>query len=602
MTTSVRSLSGLSGKLSSIKDNLKALTEDVFGFSESSMATGLRPVYRITTSKTLSDGQVTDYILVNTIPEWVKVKSLGRDFPDAKFGTEVLGKVLKSSIKQALDFQNPIEENAVSGILLDESPMNTYRYLVDIIFTNVPYMSVDGKVKMLAEDFILLGFPIQVSIGFIDVDGNFRRHPNEPPISTYGTIPPDFTGILGAVTQETFTSGDFFQGTFVGFEYLFSRYQIQEPFPIKSQEPLTRTLGRLLRWLATRSTMHSTKKSTRVTSGEATIGIPMLRAMGVMRPDDTRILSVEDIRKNIVFLDMPRYAKVARRTIPNFSSGRVIHIDTKFTFRDILELVAKLTNTEIYFNEYGRLTVSGMPKVREIATKKYDRIRVHDAIKGVNAIHHQATIDLSQIVNRVIIHKVFSGISAESPTMDIVHPNAGVLREQDEVSKYYADDEAIGPSEVYHYDDITDEESDAIDVKEQMIDYFRYYGMRGTCFMVGNPKIRAGDVIRISDVRSFGITGISDRQALAQVSKEVQFTIDNIDSGGMEWDPLIEKSFRLKSGIDHFYVWKVIHYIGPDGYRTKIFYAKEHGSYRPGSDLLSMHIARRRRGIIGEFK
>lgn len=592
---SVNALYGMKDQLSTIGTNLGRLS-----FSESALASGLRPVYRITSSTSLSEGLVTDRWLSNTIPLWVDVKSFGDDNPHLKTHIKDLKYMVDYSISATT--VDPIMETAVVGMLLDESPKNIYRNLVDIIFTNVPFTRVDGTRKWLAEDFLPLGFPIQVSVGFIDMDGNFRRHPNEPPISTYGEVPPDFTGILGALTQETFISGDFFQGTFVGFEYLLSRFSLQEPFPIKAREALVRTLGRLLRWLATRSVLHSKVKMRKVTSGEATIGIPMLRAMGVMEPTGTRILSTEEIRKNIVLLDMPKYGRRSKLTIPDFKHGKVFHIQAWNTFRQLLTFLEELTNTRIYFNEYGRLTVSGKPKVREIAAKKYDRIRVHDAIIGINMIHHQATIDLSQIVNRVIIHKVFSGINAESPTMEFAHPNMGVLVERDEVSKYYVDGKSVGSKEFYHYDDIEITGADVADVKEQMIDHFRYYGMRGNCFMIGNPKIRVGDVIRVSDVRSVDITGINNPQAVTQLSKEIQFTIDNVDSTGLEWDSLIEKSFRLKTGLDHFHIWKVVHYIGPDGYRTKLFYTKERDSYRPGSDLLAEHIRRRRRGIVGDYK
>jgi hypothetical protein len=591
----VNALYGMKSQLSTIGTNLKKLA-----FGEAVLAGGLRPVYRITSSTSLSDGLVTDRYLSNTIPDWVDVKSFGDDHPHLKPSISHMKQLLKFQIETA--FLDPRPMNAVVGILMDESPKNIYRYLVDIIFTNVPYITAEGNRKWLAEDFLLLGFPIQVSVGFIDMDGNFRKHPSEAPISTYGNVPPDFTGILGAITQETFASGDFFQGTFVGYEYLLSRYHPQEPFPVRSREPITRTLARMLRWLATRSILHSTVKMKKATSSDATIGIPILRTMGVMQQKGTRILSTEEIRKNIVLLDMPKYGRISKRTIPDFGELKFRTIQTWSSFKEILRYVQELTNTRIYFNGYGRLTVSGRPKVREIATKKYNRIRVHDGIIGNNVIHHQATIDLSQIVNRVVIHNVFSNINAESPIMKLAYPNKGVLMERDEVAKYYADDDSVGISEVYYYDDVEIAGPDVIDIQEQMIDHFRYYGMRGTCFMTGNPKIRVGDVLRLSDIRSTEITGINNQLAVAQLSKEAQFTIDNVDNEGLQDDPLIERSFKLKTGLDHFFIWKVVHYIGPDGFKTKVFYIKERDSYRPGSDLLAQHIRRRRRGIAGEFK
>jgi len=109
-------------------------------------------------------------------------------------------------------------------------------------------------------------------------------------------------------------------------------------------------------------------------------------------------------------------------------------------------------------------------------------------------------------------------------------------------------------------------------------------------------------VLRVSDIRSFGITGMNDPQTVANLSKEVQYTIEKAGSdttSAFEYDPLIEKSFRLETGIDHFHIWKVIHYIGSDGFKTKVYYTKENNSYIPGSDLLAQHLRRQKRGITG---
>lgn len=604
-------------KISNIGDNLRKLTDM---FNESTLGSGLRPVYRITCSKDLDDGLVTDYVLVNTIPDWVKVRALGVDFPKARFGTEVLGKILEEKIGSVLDFQSPIEENAVIGMLIDESAKNIFRYLVDVIFTNVPYETVDGKRKWLGEDFLMLGFPVQITTGFIDVDGNFVRHQHEKPISTYGTIPPDFTGILGALTQETLPSGDFFQGTFVGFEAILAQQRLLTKFPLKAREPITRALARMLRWVATRGIKHNvyrtkerfeevSTRSVRATAADATVPIPILRAWGVMEPNGTRILSVEEIRKKIIMQDMPRYGRVTQPHIEKKVSRRTIpHKDEVGgwnTYRDVLKVIQKSTNTVIYFNEYGRLVVQGRAKVREIAARQYDRIRVHDAIIGNNVIHYQGTIDLFQIVSRVIIHKVYDTISAKSPTRVAVYPTkpVGVMKERDQVSKHFAKYYAVNKADdqqtlfLYSYEDVDFEDDDS-DVLEWMDDRFRYFGMRGSVFMIGNPKIRSGDVIRITDIRSSSLTGTTDKKFIAKLKKEIDFTIQNYQpEGEFKYDPL--DTFKLNTTIEYYYVWKVVHYIGPDGYRTKVFYTKEQDSYAPGSMLLTQHIARRRRGQEG---
>ena len=619
----------LIGSVRSIKENIGRMYEAWNPSKSALLSSGLRPVYRITISDKLSSGTITgegSHVLASTIPTWVKVRdtAVASGFTP-KIGLKTVLSAVKSRVEELLQFTDPLYENPVVGILIDESPKNIYRYLVDIIMHNVPYLKADGSRASLAEDLILLGFPIRLTVGFINVDGDFIRHPYEGPISTFGDVAPDFTGMLGALTEELIKSGDMFQGTFVGFEYLLSKFTALD-FRIPAKTPLAEVLADIMRRAAVKGIL-SMKKGKFINADKARIGIPILDAMGVLKHHKTKgqgIRTVKQIAKNaIAYVNIPQHA-TSGATTPSYSGGfrRVRGIKT---FLDIVGILRRDTNTDIYFNEYGRMTIAGKARVAYIAergAKVYGRVRVHDAAKGANILHFRRTVDLSQVHNKVVMLKQSSTVSASPPQMDFVplhrvtpqalaSPDIELIVKRDEVMRYYGMEPDFGTVPVYYYDDVVPalqwtlgEDEDPI--KEMLKDRHRYYGMQGACYMIGNPKIRAGDVLRVSDLRDFGVPG-QGIGAKIRFDKTVTQAIDQIKSTFTTMDDYEraeagERLLRLKSGVGLYHIWKVLHYIGPRGFTSKVFFVKEADALRfPTSDLRQQHLRRTRRGVGAEM-
>lgn len=612
------SVGSLIGSVRSIKENVGRMYQAWNPSKVALLSSGLKPVYRITVSNKLSSGTVTDRVLASTIPTWVKVRDAGRA---ARFGggsgLEAAISVAKSRIKELLEFSDPMYDNPVVGILVDESPKNVYRSLVDIIMYNVPFKRADGTRASLAEDLILLGFPIQLTLGFINIDGDFLRHPYEGPINTFGDIPPDFTGILGALSEELVRSGDLFQGTFVGFEYLLKKFAVSN-FKIPEKTSLAKILADILRKIAVKDI--EKQKGKFVKAEMARIGIPILDAMGVLKDSvgGKGIRTVPDIAKNSIdYVDT--FAGVSIKT-PSYDTGHK-GVKGHRTFLDIIAILRKDTNTDIYFNEYGRLTIAGKARVGRVAeqgSRVHGRVRVHDAAKGANVLHFRRTVDLSQVHNKVIMMKQSSTASASPPQMDFV-PAVSLSRyvpasdidlivKKDEVMQYYGLEPDFGTVPVYYYDDVVPEKSGLEDpIKEMLQDRHRYYGMQGSCYMIGNPKMRAGDVLRVSDIRDFGVPG-QNIGANVRIDKTVKQALDQVKSTFTTMDEYEkaeagERFLKLKTGVGLYYIWKVLHYVGPSGFTSKVFFVKEADALHfPTSDLRHQQVRRFRRGVETEME
>lgn len=612
------SVGSLIGSVRSIKENVGRMYRAWNPSKVALLSSGLKPVHRITVSNKLSSGTVTDRVLASTIPTWVKVRDAGPHArPFSTSGLKAVTGIVKSRISELLQFSDPMFDNPVVGILVDESPKNIYRYLVDIIMHNVPFKRADGTRASLAEDLILLGFPIQLTLGFINIDGDFLRHPYEGPISTFGSIPPDFTGILGALSEELVRGGDLFQGTFVGFEYLLKKFAVTN-FKIPENTSLTKILADILRKIAVKDI--EKQKGKFVKAEMARIGIPILDAMGVLK--DTAkgrgIRTIPDIAKNsITYVDTFVGASIKTPSYPAGHKG----IKGHRTFLDIVNILRGETNTDIYFNEYGRLTIAGKARVARVAeqgSRAHGRVRVHDAAKGANVLHFRRTVDLSQVHNKVIMMRQSSTPSASPPQMDFVPavslsryipaPDIDLIVKKDEVMQYYGLEPDFGTVPVYYYDDVVPAKTGLEDpIKEMLQDRHRYYGMQGSCYMIGNPKIRAGDVLRVSDIRDFGTPG-SNMGANVRIDKTVKQAIDTIKSAFTTMDDYekadaAERLLKLKTGVGLYYIWKVLHYVGPRGFTSKVFFVKEADALRfPTSDLRHQHIQRLRRGPGAEMQ
>jgi hypothetical protein len=634
----VTALNGLKGQVRSISENLKTLYGAHKNYNL--LSENLRPVYLITTSHSLSEGTTDDVILADTMPSWVP-----QDFVGTGSFTTGRASMIRHVIQRKWDelkstlSHDPVFDNPVVGVLTDESPKNIYRGLADIIFRNVPYSTVTGERKWLAENFILLGFPIRLTMGFVDLDGRFVGDPYKRTTGSTAQLHPDFTGILGGFTTETLPTGDFFQGTFVGYEYLLNIFKVDN-FPVHSNEKLSRALARMLQWFATGQNARRIKdpdtgKYTTASLLHPRIPTPVLIDMGLFDQTGLKVKNLSEIEKSIMFKYFDpdkREVRLNQTGMTNRFPNTVHAVGGGDTFFHLLKYLQEQTNTDIYFNEWGQLTVEGKQRVIDRARStvkflrggrrkqqvKQSRPTVHDAVIGVNAIHQQQTIDLDQITNKVAVIIKHPNMSAGMPDLKIITPNIDkpiakrstrhftlkFTSDEDEVMKFYGRDVPVGEKIVYTLGTSSSSTEVNDPILEALEGRYRYWGMKGTCYMMGNPKIRCGDVLRVMDIRTFGLHK-SPVDAVSELSRSISEALDDIASrypslSDMEKQDADARRFKILSGDGLYYIWKVLHYIGPEGFTSKVFFIRSPEAPKT-SDLYGQHLRKRRKGMeLGE--
>ena len=597
--TSISRITGEFDKIRLAMDKRKALES------------GLRPVFRIETCKSLDSGVIGDRILANTIPWWVNIQ--GSDPTTRGILSGIKNQVVTNFRNTLGDLAGVNVEKPVIGIMIDEgvSGTNPYRYLVNVIFQNF-ILNTPGGNKWLGEDLLLLGFPLRISFGFINISGDFIQHPYA---KTTKKCIPDFTGITAALTQEIFATdsesgGDRFQVTAVGFEHLLGN-TICDNFEFQAGDKLVNVLARLLYYWAT---------GTENTSpGVTRWPIPILTAIGIMNPAGKELRSIKQIENSIVFVDVKKSITVRYGgSIPGLTK------DVNESFLDVLVALSteEYTNTQISFNHYGKLCVQGLEVSSiDIATthpsqQSENRIRVHDAVVGSNILHLYMNASMEQMSNVVDTFAINVGSSAEEPvikrlTLDqlptLDHPdrlpkaylkkvpNLSTYDSEDQVVKYYGPGSAFGrgnPIFLYGQDQTSLESTWHKDYLESLVERNKYWGMRGGIYMLANPKIHVGDVIRVTDLRL--------RSGETLPSKMIKFGTavtsaikDELENKFSTKSTRKNRRLGLESIEDIYYVWKLRHYIGQKMFTTKVFLIKEPQALIPTGRVYQSHIGLR---------
>ena len=581
------------------------------------LASGLTPVYKIETSQRLSSGTIGDKVLLNRLPFHIRIQ-------EAESGISGLFKSLTSqiSLSKILDFFSANNMKAdVLGIMIDEGLTNPYRFIANIIFQDQQIYRPKGN-KWLSSELVSEGFPLRITLGFLTPEGNFKQHPYGNTIRVPKRIIPDYTGVVVAATKEVIGQGDRFQITCFGFEYLWDK-EDAGIFVVYSGEELRDVLVRLmLMWATGTETWDPLAPLLRP--------IPILKAMGIVTPSTEKLRSLSEIRKSIQFRDIAKNVTVNVTQPTTLEDG--VHLnewgepEEFMSFLDAIRQIQDkdITGTQIFFDHHGRLAVQGrigvftddivLGKTPQTGKK---RARVHDCVIGSNNIHLEASSDMESIASEVYVFYDHPYPLAREPTVVVpTRDQHKMLLEggekgiidyvvgKDETIKYYG--RKFGTQNVYFYDRA--EESDvgpfAQDFADSVAQRYKYWGMRGSSYMIQNPKIKVGDVLRTTDIRSTEGLGINF-DAILDVTKEASKAVKNfIASRFKKYDPTTvrRKDVRLALGelTDYFYIWKVRHYIGSNLFTTKAFFVKEPFSLVGTSNIYRIHMRQRRIRTAGE--
>lgn len=581
------------------------------------LASGLTPVYKIETSKRLSSGTIGDKVLLNRLPLHIQIQ-------ESESGISGLFRSLTSQISlgKVLDFFSANNMKAeVLGLMIDEGLTNPYRFITNIIFQDQQIYRPTGN-KWLSSELVSEGYPLRVTLGFLTPEGNFKQHPYGNTIRVPKRILPDYTGVVVAATKEVIGQGDRFQVTCFGFEYLWDK-EDAGIFVVYPGEELRDVLVRLL-------LMWSTGSETWSVTAPLLRAIPILKAMGVVTPSTEKLRSLMEIRKSIQFRDIAKNVKVNVTQPTTLEDG--VHLnewgepEQFMSFLDALHQIQDkdITGTQIFFDHHGRLAVQGRTGVftDDIVLGKTPRTgrkrpRVHDCVIGSNNIHLEFNSDMESIASEIYVFYDHPYPLAREPTivvptrdqqkMLIEHAATSVVDYavgKDETIKYYG--RKFGTQNVYFYDraEETDVGPFAQDFANSVAQRYKYWGMRGSSYMIQNPKIKVGDVLRTTDIRGNEGLGINF-DAILDITKEASKAVKNlITSRFKKYDPTTvrKKDVRLALGelSDYFYIWKVRHYIGSNLFTTKVFFVKEPFSLIGTSNIYRIHMRQRRIRTAGE--
>ena len=555
---------------------------------------GLTPVYRIETSERLSSGTIGDKTIIDRFPAFIKIQEAEGGI--AGLFRSMVSKISKAKIIAFLKGGNMQAD--VLGIMIDEGMSNYHRFITNVIFQDQKEYMPTGN-QWLSSKFAKIGYPLRITMGFLTPEGHFKQHPYDDAIKLPKNIYPDYTGVIAAATRENMVQGDRFQITCVGFEYLLDQEQVDDQFEIHPTDRLDETLARVLLLYAIGDEVwDATKPLLRP--------IPILKAMGVVTPKTEKLRSLKQITKAIKFVDIKKNAEVivTKTTLmeekPKMdAAGNVEYSITLFDIIRTIQSKAVSGGLQIYFDFHGRLTVQGRNGIftDEIVLKRTPnvskRTRVHDCVLGSNSIHLESHTDLEGLSGQTNVFFTHLYPMSKEPEMIIADPHKKVLMQDmvkmklgevvsssDEVAKYYG--KHFGKHSDFWYE--MAEERMAVgpfaqDFASTVAQRYKYYGMRGSAYMIGNPKIRVGDVLRVTDMKGNEGLGINIK-AVLNISKEASDTVRNfIQSRFKKYDPSVlrTKDVKLAMGeIDgYYYVWKVRHYIGSDTFTSKAFFVKE---------------------------
>jgi len=121
--------------------------------------------------------------------------------------------------------------------------------------------------------------------------------------------------------------------------------------------------------------------------------------------------------------------------------------------------------------------------------------------------------------------------------------------------------------------------------KEALEYYMRrlhYWGADGSIMLMGNANIKEGDLIEIFDKRPKGTTVLGFKRDILRESMKSfteRFT-DALKDAGVKNLAKYRKNRYLGLGIfdNIYYIWKVRHFLGPQGFWTKVWYKKQRDS------------------------
>lgn len=633
-------------KFKDIKSGLKGFL-DAQNLPHKMQERGFKPVFRVITQNSYNDEFLGEKLLIDTLPADVRMRTRGAkvrdDYEDisgtggaqvikaiegvtSTFGGVVgasLGSLKDQILTSLTGSSKGPDDRPFEGCLIDSSHKNEWDF-ANIIFQNPVATNARGS-DMLGTDLIKVGFPIWVYMGYIDNMGNIVSHPFQSESVTH--IPLVFAGFAAGLRQEINEAGDrmIIQGA--GYRWYIAQftYNTEDPDYDVSSGKIT---------LDKEATIEAAfNKFFRLFSINGGSGMPktVANAMRITKVmDSAGGKEIQRCEPTIRYI-YGASAKMKPRGRPNIESGMDSFVigSVRSNFNSILKNIEMAYNVDIEWDVHGYLTVRGFANpfrrvwdvtksgkapgtIKPGTFAKGHETRMHDAVLGGNVRNWEYYITADGIASNLTlkIRKPGTGESTETirfkkkeideiceeweegDTSSYVYTKeVSTSMGEDDVFNLFGDGKDLTIDVTYYTESAPSKPKTESAMRKvtrgwpeeslsALARRVRHWGLRGTAMLIGDSNIRNGDLIRVTDIRSKeGIMNIN-----LDVAKEVMTSLKDslIKAKGKDK----AASLGMKATDNVYYIWKVRHYIGPAGYWTKIYYARQRDAYSTRSTVM----------------
>lgn len=594
-------------------------------------SSGLTPVFRVVTQSSYHDEQLGTRLLIDTLPLSLRTKidhtKVRHDYvldDVTSFTVSGLGTIpglstisvitsdvrgtITGSIRSVIKGVDSVDDRSLVGFEIEST-----------VHPGQPYPTLHGIFNVRAtfkpdiasgSDLIKHGYPIWVYMGYLDKSDNIISHPFDD--TKYNVIPLVFGGVIAGMTQDKTAAGSRILINAMGYNWYLSRFTHDKKMVETNNCNIITAFDRLF------NAFHA--------SGGDKIP-PIMET--VLRLDKTT--SIPQIR----------YIYGAHKDMQpiNISSnqqGWITLMEKDWTILQGLMNIERIYGVDIEWEQNGYLTVHGRrdPLTRVIKQDKSSDERIHNVVVGGNVLNIEHHTDSTGIVsNIIIVIKDHTSLPSNIFPLNRDFIRAVLINEYVELFGVKDKKSAIEVFETETFNlfpgrsitinltalasaDVKESEYDFLDIHgitdkklrppisrkllAGIIKRIYFWGIKGSAMIVGNPFIREGDIVQVTDISTDRSDTFIDfnatRDVLESLSERLK-TLRTSDIKKLEHiSDRVNPSYGIPSFTNIFYIWKVTHYLGEKGFWTKIHFVKQREVSLSDSNIMNMLLSSDNRG------
>lgn len=600
--------------------DIRSLVPDLLNLNNELQTMGLTPVLRVVTQSSYDDTQLGTKLLIDTLPLSLRSKidhtNVRRDYTTAlaiptldiplvstvsAIASDVKGAIV-DSIKSVLKGVDSVDDRSLAGFKIESTihPGQSYPTLHGIFNVRMGFNPDDIT---YGSDLIKEGYPIWVYMGYIDSNDNIISHPFDTTMKD--NIPLVFGGIIAGITRDKTKAGSRILIQAVGYNWYLSRFTTKKRINTRTTYSIDETFRKLF-------------EGFNASGGDK---IPFIMNE-VLRIDSTTLLP------KIRYIYGAHNDMKPVNTSSHDGRGWMPVMKNNQSFLQGIKNIEHIYEVDIEWEPNGYITVHGRndPLTRIIKHDEYSDERVHNIIVGGNTINIEDKKDSTGIVSSIdIIIKNHESLPSNIFSLNQDFIRAVIMNEYAEMVGI-KDEDAKNILKVnlfnlfpgrkieidltaYASSDVDETEYDFLDTYEvigvedsrppisrkllaQIIKRNYFWGMKGSAMIAGNPFIREGDLVQVIDISTDESGNFINFDATKHILESLSDKLETIRTSDKEKLKFISDRINPSYGISPFtniyYIWKVIHYLGTDGFWTKVHYVKQREAPLSSSNIMDL--------------